>query len=181
VYRKHYQGDYFHGFKKVFMISEKDFNQALKEDFKDLGLSEQDGFAFCTLFHFGLHNFLLENNLVDAEKCFKLIQIDEQGNYELIKPLFDQKDHQGLFSSLLEEFKNRRMGATGHPNNAQEYTVITSDNEVKMIFLTVAASIPNFSVSKAADVIEYHYRNAKPAMKLSNYLKKSFRLDYDAY
>lgn len=163
------------------MISEKDFNQSLKQDFKELSISEQDGYAFCTLFYFGLHNFLLENNLVDPEKCFKLIQMNDKGEYELIKPLFDQKDHQGLFASLLEEFKNRRIGATGHPNNAQEYTVITSDNEVKVVFLTIAQSIPDFSVSKAADVIEYHYRNAKPAMKLVNYLKKSFKVDYDAY
>ena len=155
-------------------------NSKLKSLFKEVGLEEDEGYAFCLLFHYGFSDYLISKGLADPEKCMLLLDVAEDG-YTLKHPLFEKKDYKEFtqFIGLLSS--HNQMSSMGHVNNPQEYSVINSGEETAIEFEKVINLIPDFEVNKAVNVVVEYYREVKRGFKLSNYLKNNFVLDYAKY
>jgi hypothetical protein len=152
-------------------------NSKLKDYFKEIGLSEDEGFAFCILFHYRLSDYLINTGLADAEKCMLLLNVTENG-YELKHALFEKKEYKNFtkFIGLLSA--NAQIDSMGHVNNPQEYSVINSGEETALEFEKASELIPDFDIEKAVNVVINYYKGVKKGFKLSNYLKNNFVLDY---
>lgn len=155
-------------------------NSKLKTLFKEIGLEEDEGYAFCLLFHYGFSDYLISKGLADPEKCMLLLDVIEDG-YALKHPLFEKKDYKDFtrFIGLLSA--SGKINGMGHVNNPQEYSVINSGEETAEEFEKASQLIPDFDIEKAVEVVINYYKDVKKGFKLSNYLKNNLVLDYAGY
>ena len=147
----------------------------LDQKFDKLGIDREKGYAFLVLLEVGLEQFLLRNNLINPESAMVLISL-EDGEYVPRFQVFEQDtfpNHEKLIQLIVEEGV---LNSKGYLNNQMEYVVISSSKEEKKIFNSL-----EIDVEKAYLVIKNHYMNTKMALKLENYLKGGFMLDYKSF
>lgn len=147
----------------------------LDQKFDKLGIDREKGYAFLVLLEVGLEQFLLRNNLINPESAMVLISL-EDGEYVPRFQVFEQDtfpNHEKLIQLIVEEGV---LNSKGYLNNQMEYVVISSSKEEKKIFNSL-----EIDVEKAYLVIKNYYMNTKMALKLENYLKGGFMLDYKSF
>jgi hypothetical protein len=76
------------------------------------------------------------------------------------------------------------MNSRGHRNNPQDYNVLSVTQKDIDVFTEAVKLIEqdgkSFDLEKAQEVITKYYQTARPALKLENYLAKTFVLDYES-
>ncbi len=156
----------------------KNFNPDLLTHIKRMGLSEQEGLAFCILFENGLEDFLRVRGLLDVEKCEGLIRLNDDGDYVLRFPLYAvRKEMRTKFRELLDLIqKDYNLDSKGHLNNPQDYSVINDE-----IVEGVEDKLEHLDIEKVHNVVVEYYRTTKPAKKLTNYILTALSLDYAKY
>ncbi len=159
-------------------------NEDLKKVFKDLRIPEQSGYAFCLLYHFGtqisgLKTFIIDKDIISLENEEKyrigLLKLDEDGNLVLKYELFEEEGN-GTYKEFCRKLAETRViNSRGHLNNSQDYTVYSVSKDVEMIWQTLG----DLDLDVAVKTVVNYYENTKPALKIENYLAKSFMTDYN--
>lgn len=154
-------------------------NKNLEPLFEKIGVSNMQGYVFCLLFEHKLDDFFALYTQLDIGKFARLLEIDvEAGEYALKYPLYEEetsvKD-----STKVDEFylrlKDHLFNSSGHPNNAQDYSVIDKTKETVEVLDQI---LQTKDVESVVKVVVSYYAKTKPAKKLINYLQTGFHIDY---
>jgi hypothetical protein len=139
----------------------------------------------------GLLHFADEMGMIDSRMIIALL--DHEGEEPTLRvPLYDEEKlsevarYNALFKTLVVErlIGDGLMNSRGHRNNPQDYNVLSVTQKDIDVFTEAVKLIEqdgkSFDLEKAQEVITKYYETAKPALKLENYLAKTFVLDYES-
>lgn len=170
-------------------------NPEFKKYLREHGIPLQEGVGFAILFYYRnqvdeLENYLINKNLIDLEKCTLLLDRDEvTGDLKLRIPVFalSEKEEKVLERKRNSTFaqyynglvKSGLINEMGHLNNPQDYAVINNPKDCEDFYNEL-----NITAEQVKDAIKAtiaYYRNSKPALKLSNYIKNSLAIAVKTY
>ena len=160
-------------------------NQKLLDAIDEITIDRASALFFCfSIAHptHGLLEELIDKDLLTTENehLFRInfCVTDEDGNVTLRYPLYVDVPNDKDFDLFIQGLIDAGMQLQGFSYNLQDYTVLTSDEETRLLFARFKMSTDDFNLEKLIQATANYYQQTAKAKSLKSFLKNDASIAY---